>query len=89
MLFAFALRYIPVIGGPLAFLYCSAANSYYAFEAQWLKSGWGLNERIQYLEQRWSYFLGFGLPITLISYWSYVVLKTMRYDDIDDLRKCN
>ena len=73
MLFAFALRYIPVVGGPLSFLYCSAANSYYVYEAQWIKSGWGLNERIQYLEQRWSYFLGFGLPITLVSYWSYAV----------------
>ena len=72
MIFAFALRYIPIVGAPLSFLYCSAANSYYVFEAQWLKSGWPLFERIQYLEQRWSYFLGFGLPITLISFWSYV-----------------
>lgn len=40
--------------------------------AGWLKHGISLEERIKSLDSRWAYYFGFGLPITLASYWSYV-----------------
>lgn len=68
------LRFIPYVGTALSFMYCCVANSYYVFESHWIKSNWPLSERIEYLESRWSYFLGFGFPISLVSFWSCVTL---------------
>lgn len=42
-----------------------------------MKSGWGLEERIKHLEERWGYFIGFGFPITFLSWWSYVPLPPL------------
>lgn len=70
-IFAHSLRYIPYL--PLAFLFTCLANAYYLFETQWINQGMNLPERIQYLEQRWAFFLGFGLPITTASYFLYVI----------------
>lgn len=36
----------------------------------WLKNGWPFSERVKFLDSRWSYFIGFGFPITFVSWWS-------------------
>lgn len=67
LLVAHLLRYIPYL--PLAFLFTSLANAYYVFEITWINKGMSLPERIRHLEERWCWYLGFGVPITLLSYF--------------------
>ncbi|CAL8101289.1 unnamed protein product [Orchesella dallaii] len=42
--------------------------SLYSFEYKWVQMGWPLHQRLQYLESNWPYFLGFGLPLSVITY---------------------
>lgn len=58
---------IPVIGHPLGILLLSCMGSFYCFEHQWINKGWKLSQSIQYFESHWSYFLGFGMPMTILS----------------------
>lgn len=51
----------------VAFVYSAWLFSLYCFEYTWINRGWGLNERIEYFESGWIYFLGFGTPYALIS----------------------
>ncbi|KAL7638860.1 UNVERIFIED_CONTAM: hypothetical protein RMT77_010394 [Armadillidium vulgare] len=46
----------------------SLLNALYAFEYLWGNRGWSLHTRISYVEGHWPYFLGFGLPLTAITY---------------------
>ncbi|GAA6054547.1 hypothetical protein JCM3770_006022 [Rhodotorula araucariae] len=68
--FFYALRLIPFLGAPLSFLYASIVDAYYCFEAHWVKNGWPFGDRVRQIEQRWAYAFGFGLPITIMSWWS-------------------
>lgn len=66
----YVLSWIPILGPILSFIYACLVDSYYLFENHWLRSNWSLSERIKNVETRWAYHLGFGLPITLFSWWS-------------------
>lgn len=65
----YVFRFIPILGPIAAFLFACLVDSYYLFEPHWLKNNWSLSERIKNVETRWSYHLGFGLPITFASWW--------------------
>ncbi|QRW27562.1 ER membrane protein SH3 [Rhizoctonia solani] len=39
---------------------------FYCFEPVWIASGMRLSERVRYEEERWAYFLAFGLPSTAL-----------------------
>lgn len=41
--------------------------SFYAFEYAWIYQNIGVRERVQRIQMFWPYFLGFGLPLTMIS----------------------
>lgn len=43
-------------------------HSLYAFEYKWYYLGWSAEQRVSHLEQHWSYFMGFGLPLTSLIY---------------------
>lgn len=65
---------IPAVAQILYVFHLSLLNAFYAFEYQWFNLGWEVNKRLSYVEARWSYFLGFGLPLALAtcyteSYW--------------------
>lgn len=49
--------------------------SLYAFEYKWCKIGWELHKRLLFIETNWAYFIGFGLPLSIITALpqSYVV----------------
>ncbi|GAA6016566.1 hypothetical protein JCM11491_005998 [Sporobolomyces phaffii] len=68
--FFFALRLVPFVGPFLAFFYACIVDAYYCFEQHWLRNGWPFDDRVRHIEQRWAYALGFGFPITFLSYWS-------------------
>ncbi|GAA5996600.1 hypothetical protein JCM5350_006758, partial [Sporobolomyces pararoseus] len=68
--FFFALKMIPFIGGFFAFFYACIVDAYYCFEQHWLRNGWPFDDRVRHIEQRWAYALGFGFPITFLSWWS-------------------
>ncbi|BGP06034.1 Protein EI24 [Rhodotorula toruloides] len=69
-LFFYALRMIPLLGAPLSFAYASIVDAYYCFEGHWVKQGWSFGDRVRQVEQRWAYAVGFGFPITILSWWS-------------------
>ncbi|KAJ4488019.1 etoposide-induced protein 2.4-domain-containing protein [Lentinula aciculospora] len=59
---SFALRNIPFVGPVLGFSFLCWLDSYYLFEFVWIARGMSLSRRIRYLEERWAYYLAFGLP---------------------------
>ncbi|KAG8818399.1 hypothetical protein FRC17_010851 [Serendipita sp. 399] len=61
---SFALSYIPFFGKWLSFLFICWVDSeqILLFRAR----GLSLAQRVKYLEERWAYFLGFGLPTTAV-----------------------
>ncbi|OQV17905.1 Etoposide-induced protein 2.4-like protein [Hypsibius exemplaris] len=61
---------IPAIAQILSVFHMSLSNAVYAFEYKWFNIGWEVNKRLHYVEARWSYFLGFGLPLALATSWA-------------------
>ena len=62
------LSRIPIVGRVISFLYLSLISSYYCFEYRFLSQSLStLRSRVSFLETRWVYFLGFGIPPTLLS----------------------
>ncbi|KAI8341121.1 etoposide-induced protein 2.4-domain-containing protein [Chlamydoabsidia padenii] len=72
--FASLLRSVPMVGVLLSFAMNCLIVSYYCFEYRWVYMGWSLEQRIAYIEQHWSFFLGFGLPATFLTFF----LSTLR-----------
>ncbi|ORX47968.1 EI24-domain-containing protein [Hesseltinella vesiculosa] len=68
------LRTIPWIGVFLGFLLNAVIMAYYCFEYKWIDLGWTQQHRMAFVERHWAYFLGFGLPGTLMTYF----LSTLR-----------
>ncbi|CAO3642458.1 unnamed protein product [Cunninghamella blakesleeana] len=72
--FAALLRTIPVVGTFLSLFMNCLIMAYYCFEYRWIYLGWSLEQRLLYIEQHWAFFLGFGFPITVITFF----LSTLR-----------
>ncbi|CAF4303626.1 unnamed protein product, partial [Rotaria magnacalcarata] len=41
--------------------------SFYAFEYAWIYANLNVKKRVERIESHWPYFLGFGLPLTMLS----------------------
>ncbi|TKY90074.1 hypothetical protein EX895_000072 [Sporisorium graminicola] len=67
--FYIILGRIPYVGRPLSFLFMCLVDGYYCFEQAWISRGWSLDRRMRYCEERWSYFVAFGLPSTAVSFF--------------------
>ncbi|KAH9174199.1 hypothetical protein EDB89DRAFT_1953699 [Lactarius sanguifluus] len=61
---SFALGYVPVVGGIAEVIFFCWVNAFI-----WIARGLSLSRRIRYLEERWMYFLAFGLPSALLCMW--------------------
>ncbi|TRY63687.1 hypothetical protein TCAL_13132 [Tigriopus californicus] len=58
---------IIMIGRTLALVHLCLLNALYCFEYKWFNQGLELHRRLHFVEQDWPYFLGFGLPLALIT----------------------
>jgi etoposide-induced 2.4 mRNA len=54
------LTLIPIIGRPLSIAYMCIINAYYCFEYTFVSKEWPLSYRVQYMQDRAMYMLGFG-----------------------------
>ncbi|KAJ1309684.1 hypothetical protein OPQ81_006448 [Rhizoctonia solani] len=66
MVISLALSYVPIIGSTAAFIFVCWIDAFYCFEFMWIARGMRLSERVRYEEERWAYFLAFGLPSTAL-----------------------
>jgi etoposide-induced 2.4 mRNA len=63
------LGFIPYgIGRFLSIIQLSWTYSIYSFDYKWSHLAWSQDYRLRYIERRWAYFLGFGLPIVLLTF---------------------
>eukprot|EP00128_Syssomonas_multiformis_P011083 Colp12_sorted_trinity150504_noHs@10682 len=69
LLQAVAISFIPVLGPPVSFCYLSWLYAMYCFEYKWMNKGWALERRLDYFENAWAYFLGFGFPGTCCTFF--------------------
>ncbi|WVQ99299.1 hypothetical protein IAU59_006431 [Kwoniella sp. CBS 9459] len=65
----------PFVGHLAAFAYMCVIDAYYFFEWNFLQKHWPLDHRIQYMQDRTAYMLGFGLPATLITSFGPPLVK--------------
>ena len=58
---------IKILGAGLNLLHQCLLHSLYSFEYKWFSQGIELHKRLYYVETHWPYFLGFGLPLAVIT----------------------
>ena len=63
----FALLPIKILGSAINLVHQCLLHSLYSFEYKWFSQGIELHKRLHEVETHWPYFLGFGLPLAVIT----------------------
>lgn len=71
---------LPPIGEALALIHMCFLYALYSFEYKWFNMGWELHRRLTFIEGNWPYFVGFGLPLAVLTQLpsSYVVRQASK-----------
>ena len=69
LMFSAASYTLPWVGPAVSFVWTCWINAFYCFEYRWTNRGWALRTRVEYFERHWAYFLGFGAPVTLLTFF--------------------
>ncbi|XP_031566522.1 etoposide-induced protein 2.4 homolog [Actinia tenebrosa] len=59
--------FLPVLGPLASLIHMCLLYSLYAFEYKWVNMDWSAPKRLAYIESNWPYFVGFGLPLALMT----------------------
>ena len=58
---------IPILNTIFSHICLCLLYSFYAFEYAWIYGNLSVKDRVERIESYWPYFLGFGLPLTMLS----------------------
>ncbi|CAF1323777.1 unnamed protein product [Adineta steineri] len=67
---------VPILNTLFGHMCLCLLYSFYAFEYAWIYANLTVKQRVERIELYWPYFLGFGLPLTLLStYFKSVIVN--------------